>query len=82
MHHMPDTYDLPVTVFQGAQCGITLRPQNYEASDNSISTRQQIDIRNKEDEVVVETYGVDAPSGSYDLNNTSPPWYPLPQLWS
>jgi primary-amine oxidase len=82
MHHMPDTYDLPVTVFQGAQCGLTLRPQNYQQSDNSISTRQQIDIRNKEGEVSVNTYGAEAPSGAFDLNNTSPPWYPLPSRWS
>ncbi|KAI9155126.1 Membrane primary amine oxidase [Paramyrothecium foliicola] len=82
MHHMPDTYDLPVTVFQGAQSGITLRPQNYERSDNSISTRQQIHITNKEDTPVANTYGVNAPSGTFDLNNTSPPWYPLAEWWS
>jgi primary-amine oxidase len=82
MHHMPDTYDLPVTVFQGAQCGITLRPQNYEKSDNSVSTRQQIDIRNSEGEISVNTYGMEALTGNYDLNGTSPPWYPLPSQWS
>ncbi|KAH7309874.1 copper amine oxidase [Stachybotrys elegans] len=79
MHHMPDTYDLPVTVFQGAQSGITLRPQNYKRSDSAISTRQQIHITGDEDGVAnVETYGVEPLAGSYDLEDANPPWYPAP----
>ena len=39
MYHMPDTYDLPATVSQGSQSGITFRPQNYLPSDASLSSR-------------------------------------------
>ncbi|KAH7312423.1 copper amine oxidase [Stachybotrys elegans] len=79
MHHMPDTYDLPVTLFQGAQSGITLRPQNYQRSHNSISTRQQIHITNEDNEPVTETYGMEPLSGSYNLDKANPPFYPLPE---
>lgn len=78
MHHMPDTYDLPVTVFQGAQSGITLRPQNYQRSNSAVSTRQQIHITNTKGEQEVNTYGVEELSGSFDLANTNPPWLPMP----
>ncbi|KAI9168042.1 Membrane primary amine oxidase [Paramyrothecium foliicola] len=79
MHHMPDTYDLPVTVFQGAQAGITFRPQNYQRSDNSMSTKQQIRITEDNDEAVVETYGSQSLSGSFDLSSANPAWYPVPR---
>lgn len=79
MHHMPDTYDLPVTVFQGAQSGITLRPQNYERSQSSVSTRQQVHVTNKNNKVKVEEYGVEKLSGQYDLQSANPPWFPLPE---
>ncbi|KAL8381554.1 hypothetical protein RB595_005707 [Gaeumannomyces hyphopodioides] len=72
MHHMPDTYDLPVTVFQGAQSGMTLRPQNYQRSDGSLSTRQQLHLGYK----VVEKYGREDLKGSYDLAKANPPFYP------
>ncbi|OAQ61331.1 membrane copper amine oxidase [Purpureocillium lilacinum] len=78
MHHMPDTYDLPVTVFQGAQSGIMLRPQNYQESDNSPSTKQQIHITNENDKVKVENYGAKKLSGSFDLQSANPTWFPLP----
>ena len=78
MHHMPDTYDLPNTVFTGSQSGITIRPQNYLRSDNSMSTRQQIHITNKHDQLVLETYGAEKPAGSFDLNSVNPTNYPLP----
>lgn len=44
MHHMPDTSDLPTTVFTNAQSGITIRPQNYLLSDASQATRQQVNV--------------------------------------
>lgn len=72
MHHMPDTYDLPVTLFQGAQTGMTLRPQNYKRSEGSVSTRQQIHI----DFQGVNTYGREDLKGSYDLSKANPPFYP------
>ncbi|KAI6415885.1 hypothetical protein MCOR20_001258 [Pyricularia oryzae] len=72
MHHMPDTYDLPVTVFQGAQSGMTLRPQNYQRSDGSLSTRQQIYFDTRE----VKKYGREDLEGSYDLAKANPPFYP------
>ncbi|KAL8297324.1 hypothetical protein RB597_006424 [Gaeumannomyces tritici] len=72
MHHMPDTYDLPVTVFQGAQSGMTLRPQNYRRSDGSVSTRQQLHLGYQ----VVEKYGREDLQGSYDLAKANPPFYP------
>lgn len=78
MHHMPDTYDLPNTVFTGAQSGITIRPQNYLRSENSMSTRQQIHITNKDNATSVETYGAKKPSGSFDLDSTNPTTFPLP----
>lgn len=80
MHHMPDTYDLPNTVFTGSQSGITIRPQNYLRSENSMSTRQQIHITNKNSTPVIDTYGAKRPSGVFDLNaaNPSTAAYPLP----
>lgn len=78
MHHMPDTYDLPVTVFQGAQSGITIRPQNYGRSDSSVSTRQQIHITNKDDQVHVENYGAEKYTGSFDLSDANPRIFPVP----
>lgn len=78
MHHMPDTYDLPVTVFQGAQSGITLRPQNYQRSSNAVSTRQQIDITNDHG-TKVNYYGSKQLSGSFDLETTNPTWFPSPE---
>ena len=44
MHHMPDTSDMPTTVFTGAQSAMMLRPQNYLLNDASRSTRQQVDV--------------------------------------
>ena len=79
MHHMPDTYDLPVTVFQGAQSGITLRPQNYQRNNPATAARHQIHIARKDDEAVVETYGVQDLSGSYDLSKANMPYIPLPE---
>lgn len=78
MHHMPDTYDLPVTVFQGAQSGITLRPQNYLRSESSLDTKQQIHLTNKDGEVNIEDYGAKELSGSFDLKSANPTWFPLP----
>lgn len=78
MHHMPDQYDLPVTVFQGAQSGITFRPQNYARSSAAIDTRQQIDISTKNGKVVTNEYGAKKPSGTYDLKNAVPASYPKP----
>lgn len=72
MHHMPNTYDLPVTTFQDAQAGMTLRPENYLRSGGWLSTRQQIHIENKK----VEKYDREDLKGSYDLANTNPPSYP------
>lgn len=79
MHHMPDTYDLPVTVFQGAQSGITLRPQNYQRSNNSPSTKQQIHITNDNGKVKVEDYGANKLSGSFDLTAANPTSFPNPE---
>ena len=79
MHHMPDTYDLPVTVFQGAQSGITLRPQNYGRSDPSKSTRQQTHIIREGGKAKVENYGVEKLGGSFDLSSANPQWTPLPE---
>ena len=78
MHHMPDTYDLPNTVFQGAQSGITFRPQNYLRSENSVSSRQQINIIRKDGAASVEEYGAKKPSGSFDLQSANPSWFPVP----
>jgi primary-amine oxidase len=80
MHHMPDTYDLPNTVFMGSQSGITIRPQNYLRSENSMSTRQQIHITNKNNNTIYETYGAKRPTGSFDLDSTNPDTaaYPSP----
>lgn len=80
MHHMPDTYDLPVTVFQGAQSGITIRPQNYKKSNSAIRTRQQIHIvQGADGKPEVETYGSKELSGSYDLSDANPKWLPTPE---
>lgn len=78
---MPDTYDLPVTQFQGAQSGITLRPQNYERSVNSMSTRQQMHVKVSDDgELEVETYGREDLSGEADLSEANPPFFPAPAM--
>ncbi|KAF2119485.1 copper amine oxidase [Lophiotrema nucula] len=67
MHHMPDTYDLPNTVLQGVQSGITIRPQNYGKYNAAQDTRQQVHIEYGE----AERYGVELPHGSFDLDGTS-----------
>ncbi len=86
MHHLPDTYDLPNTVMTSAESGITIRPQNYLRSENSMSTRQQIYITaantttngtvGNADGDSVETYGIDELQGDYNLEDANPPWYP------
>jgi len=70
MHHLPDTSDLPNTVFTGAESGITLRPQNYLLSDASRSTRQQVRVSGPR--AAVNYYGAHQPSGSFNLDATNP----------
>ena len=70
MHHLPDTSDLPNTVFTGAQSGITIRPQNYLDADASRSTRQQVRISGGRNGV--NYYGARQPSGTFNLDSTNP----------
>ena len=70
MHHLPDTSDLPNTVFTGAQSGVTIRPQNYLDADASRSTRQQ--VRTSSGRNGVNYYGARLPSGTYNLDSTNP----------
>jgi primary-amine oxidase len=81
MHHMPDISDLPVTVFQGAQSGVTFRPQNYGRINPIVRTRQQVRVSSGwtvDDEYVteIETYGANQPEGNYDLSQITPQEYP------
>jgi len=68
MHHVPDTFDMPNTMFSGAQSGITIRPQNYGNSNPSLATKQMVDISGKN----VNYYGQKKPSGSLNLDATNP----------
>lgn len=70
MHHLPDTFDMPNTMFSGAQSGVTIRPQNYESSNPSLATRQMVDV--SEDGKSVEFYGQKMPSGTLNLASTNP----------
>ena len=68
MHHLPDTSDIPNTVFTGAQSGIMLRPQNYLTSDASRITRQQVRASGRQG---VNYYGAHQPSGTFNLDATN-----------
>jgi primary-amine oxidase len=68
MHHMPDTSDLPTTVFTNAQAGVIIRPQNYLASDPSQGTRHQVNITYDGE---VDYYGQAMPEGSVDLDSVN-----------
>lgn len=70
-HHVPDTGDLPNTVFTSAQSGIAIIPQNYLLMDASRATRQQVRINYDSGNVSLETFGVVPPSGQFDLSETS-----------
>jgi primary-amine oxidase len=68
MHHVPDTYDLPDTVFSGAASGITIRPVNYLPTDASRASRNQVKIQNGK----ANYNGASLPAGSFDLDSTNP----------
>jgi primary-amine oxidase len=73
MHHMPDTSDLPNTVFTSAASGITIRPQNYLVEDPSRSSKQQVRVRfPNRGGPKVNTFGAQLPSGQFDLGSTNP----------
>ncbi|KAL2216423.1 copper amine oxidase [Thermoascus aurantiacus ATCC 26904] len=68
MHHVPDTSDLPNTVFTTAQSSLTILPQNYLLSDPSQQTVQQVRINYANGTVQkVETFGSLQPTCELDL---------------
>ncbi|CAN8097185.1 unnamed protein product [Discula destructiva] len=69
MHHVPDTFDMPNTLFSGAQSGITIRPQNYGMSNPSLATRQMVEV--SEDGQTVDYYGQKRPMGIVDVGATN-----------
>ncbi|KAL1876689.1 hypothetical protein Plec18167_005097 [Paecilomyces lecythidis] len=72
MHHVPDTSDLPNTVFTTAQSALTLLPQNYMLNDPSVQSANQVRIMYKNGTVQeVERYGVKQPTCQVDLATTS-----------
>lgn len=75
MHHVPDTSDLPNTVFSSAQSSIIIMPQNY--FDNGDQSRQTINgVRVSYDDGVVEEvdmFGTQEPSGcELDMSDAFP----------
>lgn len=70
MHHLPDTFDMPNTLFSGAQSGITIRPQNYGNSNPSLATKQMVHV--SEDGKSVKYYGQKMASGTLNLDATNP----------
>jgi primary-amine oxidase len=75
MHHVPDTFDMPNTMFSGAQSGITIRPQNYGTSNPSLATKQMVEV--SEDGKDINYYGQKMPSGTLNLDVTNPDLSPL-----
>jgi primary-amine oxidase len=71
-HHVPDTSDLPNTVFTSAQSGISIQPQNYLLGDASRATRQQVRVAYDSGNVTVKNFGAEPPSGVYNLSQNSP----------
>lgn len=69
MHHAPDTFDMPNTMFSGAQSGVTIRPQNYVNSNPSLASRQMVQV--SEDGKSVDYYGQKLPTGTLDLGTTN-----------
>ena len=44
MHHLPNTADLPVTMFTSAHSSMRLEPLNYLEGDPSVQSNQQVRI--------------------------------------
>ena len=73
-HHIPDTSDLPNTVFTTAHSGVILTPSNYnDNGDASRATIHQTRI-NVINGTVIDalTFGTRQPTCSLDLSVTSP----------
>ncbi|KAL8952143.1 MAG: hypothetical protein Q9222_001920 [Ikaeria aurantiellina] len=73
MHHVPDTSDLPNTVFTSAQSSMIVAPQNYLLGDPSRGTIHQTRINVVNGSVTdALTFGVKNPTCSIDLSDTAP----------
>lgn len=66
-HHLPDTSDLPNTVFTLAQSGITISPQNYLLRDASRASKHQGRIDHVNGQSTVERFDTREPEGVYNL---------------
>jgi primary-amine oxidase len=59
MHHMPNTGDLPNTMFTSAHSAVRFEPLNYLEGDPSVASNQQVRIEYDEEGSVssVEEFG-------------------------
>ncbi|KAJ9639223.1 hypothetical protein H2204_003834 [Knufia peltigerae] len=72
MHHVPDTQDLPNTVFTTAQSTVIISPQNYFLQNPIRQTIQQAEVDYDLETVVgVQTFGSEPAMCAYDMSNTA-----------
>ncbi|KAG8532817.1 uncharacterized protein KY384_002695 [Bacidia gigantensis] len=73
MHHIPDTSDIPNTVFTSAHSSFIVAPQNYLLSDPSRGTIHQTRINVINGSVTdALTFGAKQPTCALDLSQTAP----------
>ncbi|KAK6371693.1 hypothetical protein LTS17_008516 [Exophiala oligosperma] len=72
MHHVPDTQDLPNTVFTTAQSSVVISPMNYFLENPVKSTIQEVEIDyDKNDTVInIKKFGSGNAICSYDMSLT------------
>ena len=68
MHHFTRAEDVPVTLYTEAYSSIVLSPQNFfdRAQDGDLKNRRWVTV-NDDDELEYETYGVELPTCTVDL---------------
>ncbi|KAE8553836.1 hypothetical protein EYB25_002374 [Talaromyces marneffei] len=71
MHHVPDTQDLPNTVFTNAQSTVVIAPQNYFIRNPVSQTVQQVEIDYDLDTVVnIKKFSPNDAVCTYDMTHT------------
>ncbi|OCL04443.1 amine oxidase catalytic domain-containing protein [Glonium stellatum] len=70
MHHIPDTADLPNTIFSSARSSMVIRPQNYLPRDPSRNTIHQVRVNFNNGAVTeLENFGAVKPTCSFDMSD-------------
>ncbi|KAL9111597.1 MAG: hypothetical protein Q9187_007909 [Circinaria calcarea] len=73
MHHVPNTADLPNTVFTSAQSSMLIAPQNYLPSDPSRQTIHQVRLNFLDANVTDQlTFGTKQPTCMLDTSSVAP----------